>query len=70
VEQAWRNRRLRRREAASKKRRKTKNGRMWVVLRKNKNDVSRAYSLGTHARQDEDGLLLEFPCNTTRTCTV
>jgi hypothetical protein len=50
VEQAWRNRRLRRREAASKKRRKTKNGRMWVVLRKNKNDVSRAYSPGTHAR--------------------
>jgi hypothetical protein len=30
----------------------------------------RAYSSGTHARKDEDGLLLEFPCNPTRTCTV
>jgi hypothetical protein len=30
----------------------------------------RAYSPGTHARKDEDGLLLEFPCNPTRTCTV
>jgi hypothetical protein len=30
----------------------------------------RAYSLGTHARKDEDGLLIEFPCNPTRTCTV
>jgi hypothetical protein len=27
----------------------------------------RAYSLGTHTRKDEDGLLLEFPCNPTRT---
>jgi hypothetical protein len=27
-------------------------------------------SPGTHARKDEDGLLLEFPCNPTRTCTV
>jgi hypothetical protein len=25
----------------------------------------RAYSLGTHARKDEEGLLLEFPCNPT-----
>jgi hypothetical protein len=25
---------------------------------------------GTHARKDEDGLLLEFPYNPTRTCTV
>jgi hypothetical protein len=30
----------------------------------------RAYSLGTHTRKDEDGLLLEFLCNPTRTCTV
>jgi hypothetical protein len=30
----------------------------------------RAYSPGTHARKDEDGLLLELPCNPTRTCTV
>jgi hypothetical protein len=30
----------------------------------------RAYSPGTHARKDEDWLLLEFPCNPTRTCTV
>jgi hypothetical protein len=27
----------------------------------------RAYSPGTHARKDENGLLLEFPCNHTRT---
>jgi hypothetical protein len=30
----------------------------------------RAYSPSTHARKDEDRLLLEFPCNRTRTCTV
>jgi hypothetical protein len=30
----------------------------------------RAYSPGTHARKDKDGLLLELPCNPTRTCTV
>jgi hypothetical protein len=30
----------------------------------------RAYSPGTHARKDEDELLLEFPCNPTRTYTV
>jgi hypothetical protein len=30
----------------------------------------RAYTPGTHARKDEDRLLLEFPCNPTRTCTV
>jgi hypothetical protein len=30
----------------------------------------RAYSPITHARKDEDGLLLEFPYNPTRTCTV
>jgi hypothetical protein len=30
----------------------------------------RAYSPGTYARKDEDGLLLEFPCNPTRTRTV
>jgi hypothetical protein len=30
----------------------------------------RAYSLGTHARKEEDGLLLEFPCNPTRTPTL
>jgi hypothetical protein len=27
----------------------------------------RAYSTGTHARKEEDGLLLEFTCNPTRT---
>jgi hypothetical protein len=30
----------------------------------------RAYSPDTHARKDEDGLLLEFPCNPTRTRSV
>jgi hypothetical protein len=30
----------------------------------------RAYIPGTHARKDEDGLLLEFPCNPTRTRSV
>jgi hypothetical protein len=30
----------------------------------------RAYSPGTHARKEEDGLLLEFPCNPTRTRSV
>jgi hypothetical protein len=30
----------------------------------------RAYSLGTHARKDEDGLLVEFPCNPIRTRSV
>jgi hypothetical protein len=30
----------------------------------------RAYSPGTHTRKDEDRLLLEFPCNPTRTHTV
>jgi hypothetical protein len=30
----------------------------------------RAYSPGTHTRKDEDGFLLEFSCNPTRTCTV
>jgi hypothetical protein len=30
----------------------------------------RAYSPGTHARKDEDGLLLEFHCNPTRTRSV
>jgi hypothetical protein len=29
-----------------------------------------AYSPGTHARKEEDGLLLEFPCNPTRTRSV
>jgi hypothetical protein len=29
-----------------------------------------AYSPGTHARKDEDRLLLEFPCNPTRTRSV
>jgi hypothetical protein len=27
----------------------------------------RAYTLGTHVRKEEDGLLLEFPCNSIRT---
>jgi hypothetical protein len=30
----------------------------------------RSYFSGTHARKDEDGLLLEFPCNPTRTHSV
>jgi hypothetical protein len=30
----------------------------------------RAYSPGTHTRKGEDGLLLEFPCNPTRTRSV
>jgi hypothetical protein len=30
----------------------------------------RACTPGTHARKDEDGLLLEFPWNRTRTCFV
>jgi hypothetical protein len=30
----------------------------------------RAYSPGTHARKEEDGLLLEFPYNPTRTRSV
>jgi hypothetical protein len=30
----------------------------------------RAYTPGTHTRKDEDGLLLEFPCNSTRTRSV
>jgi hypothetical protein len=30
----------------------------------------RANTPGTHARKDEDGLLLEFPCNHTRTRSV
>jgi hypothetical protein len=30
----------------------------------------RPYSPGTYARKDEDGLLLEFPCNPTRTRSV
>jgi hypothetical protein len=30
----------------------------------------RAYSPGTHARKEEDRLLLEFPCNPIRTCSV
>jgi hypothetical protein len=30
----------------------------------------RAYSPGTNARKEEDGLLLEFPCNPTRTRSV
>jgi hypothetical protein len=29
-----------------------------------------AYIPGTHARKEEDGLLLEFPCNPTRTCSM
>jgi hypothetical protein len=29
-----------------------------------------AYTPGTHTRKDEDGLLLEFPCNPTRTRSV
>jgi hypothetical protein len=29
-----------------------------------------AYTLGTHARKDEDDLLLEFPCNPTSTHSV
>jgi hypothetical protein len=32
--------------------------------------LCRAYSPGTHTRKDEDGLLLEFPCNPIRTCSV
>jgi hypothetical protein len=30
----------------------------------------RAYTPGTHARKEEDGLLLEFPYNSTRTHSV
>jgi hypothetical protein len=30
----------------------------------------RAYTPGSHARKEEDGLLLEFPCNSTRTRSV
>jgi hypothetical protein len=32
--------------------------------------ASRAYSPGSHARKEEDGLLLEFPCNPIRTRSV
>jgi hypothetical protein len=32
--------------------------------------VCRAYSPGTHARKEEDRLLLKFPCNPTRTRSV
>jgi hypothetical protein len=32
--------------------------------------ICRAYTPGTHARKDEDGLLLEFPCNPIRTRSV
>jgi hypothetical protein len=32
--------------------------------------ICRAYTPGTHARKDEDGLLLKFPCNPTRTRSV
>jgi hypothetical protein len=32
--------------------------------------LCRAYTPGTHARKEEDGLLLEFPCNSTRTHSV
>jgi hypothetical protein len=32
--------------------------------------LCRAYSPSTHTRKDEDGLLLEFPCNPTRTRSV
>jgi hypothetical protein len=30
----------------------------------------RAYTPGTHARKEEDRLLVEFPCNPTRTPTL
>jgi hypothetical protein len=30
----------------------------------------RAYTPGIHAKKEEDGLLLEFPCNSTRTRSV
>jgi hypothetical protein len=29
-----------------------------------------AYTPGTHTRKDDDGLILEFPCNPTRTRSV
>jgi hypothetical protein len=32
--------------------------------------VCRTYTPGTHARKEEDRLLLEFPCNSTRTRSV
>jgi hypothetical protein len=32
--------------------------------------VCRAYSPDTHARKDEDELILEFPCNPIRTRSV
>jgi hypothetical protein len=32
--------------------------------------LCRAYTPGTHTRKNEDGLLLEFPCNPTRTHSV
>jgi hypothetical protein len=42
---------------------------IWAAVgRKKKRDgVCRAYTPGTHARKEEDKLLLEFPCNPTRT---
>jgi hypothetical protein len=44
------------------------------VTRPDKSDRSlpwcQAYSLGTHARNYEDRLLIEFPCNPTRTRSV
>jgi hypothetical protein len=30
----------------------------------------RAYTPDTHARKEEHRLLLEFPCNSTETCSV
>jgi hypothetical protein len=41
-------------------------------LRSRKNGAGnhRNITPGTHARKDEDGLLIEFPCNPTRTRSV
>jgi hypothetical protein len=44
--------------------------RAWVGKKKKNNSEGsgcRAYTQGTHARKDEDRLLLEFPCNPTGT---
>jgi hypothetical protein len=35
-----------------------------------KGGLCRAYTPGTHARKKEDGLLLEFPCNSSCTRSV
>jgi hypothetical protein len=41
-----------------------------VIAKLAEDTYCRAYSPGTLARKEEDGLLLEFPCNSTRTRSV